>query len=66
MLDEPNCSLRNCKHFIGIKGDYYEDRLVCSAFLDEIPDEIAYGNNLHESPFPGQKNNIVYESKESK
>lgn len=56
MLAKPNCSKRNCKHFLGVKNDTNEecnDVVVCTAFPDRIPEEIAYGDNQHTSPFPG-------------
>lgn len=55
MMSEPRCSQRGCKYFIGIKngGDETTERPVCEAFPDGIPDEIAYGNNPHTQPFPG-------------
>lgn len=63
MLDEPNCYTRKCKHFIGVEGGCTEgyEYLVCEAFPDGIPDEIAYGNNKHLTSFAGQLNEIVYE-----
>lgn len=64
MLQEPNCSIRMCKHLLGIKQDDEQEeteRNICAAFPDGIPDEIAYGENLHLIPLEGQGNNIVYE-----
>ncbi len=63
MLDESNCEIRKCIHFLGIKpdeGDEDTDREHCRAFPDEIPPEIAYGPNLHLSPYPGD-HGIQYE-----
>ena len=34
-------------------GPETEDKVICEAFPDGIPDEIAYGDNPHTSPFPG-------------
>jgi hypothetical protein len=55
MIAEPNCYRRRCKHFIGVKndGDETTERVVCAAFPDGIPDEIAYGENDHTAPYPG-------------
>ena len=54
MLREPECSKRECVHFQGVsEGDESEQRCICTAFPDGIPDEIAYGANLHLTPFPG-------------
>lgn len=64
MLLEPNCFKRHCKHFTGVSqpdGTELSERVVCKAFPDIIPDEIAYGSNLHLKPLPDQKNKIVYE-----
>jgi hypothetical protein len=58
MLLEPNCSKRNCKHFKGVTqpdGTEMTERVVCEAFPDGIPGEIAYGDNPHTSPFPGDQ-----------
>lgn len=63
MIAEPKCSLRGCKHFLGVKnddGDESNERVVCEAFPNGIPDEIAYGTNKHLKPFPGD-NGIRFE-----
>jgi hypothetical protein len=67
MLETPNCWIRKCKHFIGVKQDDENEeteRVVCEAFPDGTPDEIAYGDNDHTKVFPGQKNKIIYEKRE--
>lgn len=61
----PFCYRRNCKHYIGAK-DFTEiaeedQRLICKAFPDGIPEEIIYGDNLHLIPINGQENKIVFE-----
>ena len=57
MLLEPRCRKRGCKHFRGIKEDSdpseLSDRVICAAFPDGIPSQIAYGDNPHTEPFPG-------------
>jgi hypothetical protein len=55
VLAEPNCSKRNCIFFQGVKndGDETTERVFCTAFLDGIPAEIAYGDNPHTTSFPG-------------
>ena len=73
MLVEPRCSERNCKHFLGVRlppdqeefGDTPDEPelgqfVYCAAFPGGIPDEIAYGDNLHLEPFTGD-NGIQYE-----
>jgi len=66
MWARPNCHKRECKHFIGIKdGETPDDGLLfCKAFPDGIPDVIAYGDDPHTSPYPGD-NGIRYERKEN-
>ena len=57
MLLEPRCSERGCKHFRGVREDAdrseLSDRVICAAFPDGIPPEIAYGDNPHTEPVPG-------------
>lgn len=54
MIAEPRCSERMCVHFRGVKGTEEEDqRVVCDAFPNGIPEEIAYGKNLHTKPVSG-------------
>ena len=64
-LAEPRCYTRKCKHFIGVKndGDETTERVVCKAFPDQIPNEIAYGDNPHTKSFSGD-NGIQYEKGE--
>jgi len=64
MLAEPGCFQRKCKHYIGISqpdGTELSERNVCKAFPEMIPDEIAYGDNLHLKPLSDQGNDIVFE-----
>ena len=64
MLAEPRCWTRHCKHFIGVSqpdGTEMSERNVCKAFPEKIPDNIAYGNNPHDTPQPEQGNDLVYE-----
>ena len=62
MMAEPQCSKRRCKHFIGVKndGDESTERPVCKAFPEGIPFVIAYEDNLHIEPYPGD-GGIQYE-----
>jgi len=63
MLAELKCSERRCGHLLGViqpDGTEATEKPYCTAFLDGIPDEIAYGNNKHLKPYPGQRNEIVY------
>ena len=64
MLSEPNCSERRCIHFIGITqkdGTEMTEVAVCFAFPEGIPDEIAYGDNLHDKVIEGQTGEFVFE-----
>ena len=63
MIQEPRCFTRRCKHFQGVEelGEGEETQVcVCAAFPKGIPDVIAFGDNLHLTPFPGD-NGIQYE-----
>ncbi len=63
MIEQPRCSIRNCRHLTGVvqpDGTEATERPACAAFPDGIPDEIAYGSNLHLRPFPGD-HGITYE-----
>ena len=64
MIETPTCFTRNCKFYLGVKQnneDEATERNYCKAFPDMIPYEIAYGDNKHNKPFPGQNNNIIFE-----
>ena len=63
MMGPCECLRRNCKHLLGIKHDAppeENERWTCRAFHDGIPDEIAFGDNEHTTPYPGD-NGIQYE-----
>ena len=63
MLREPHCFTRQCAHFLGVSqpdGTEKTERVVCVAFPDGIPDEIAYGDNPHTEPYPGD-DGVLYE-----
>jgi len=64
MIDEPNCSKRNCRHLIGVdqpNGDESIEVPVCEAYPDGIPDDVAWGKDLHLVVRPDQDNDVVYE-----
>jgi len=66
MLPVPNCFKRTCKYFEGVKWFGKEEtteRIICKAFPNNIPSAIAYGDNKHTKPFPGQGNKIVFKKK---
>jgi len=59
MMQEPECSKRNCANFLGFvdpSGQGNEGVLpVCKAFPNGIPPAIAWGNNKHIKPYPGDQ-----------
>ena len=66
MLAEPKCYTRQCKHYLGFmqpNGTEMSEVNYCFAFPNGIPKEIAYGDNPHTAPFPGD-HGIVFEAKE--
>lgn len=66
MRSVPKCYTRKCIHLIGmLQTDEEESTEVpnCLAFPNGIPDEIAYGDNLHIHKFKGQAGKFVYEKK---
>ena len=63
MLQEPKCFTRKCKHYLGViqpDGTEMTETNYCKAFPESIPNEIAYGDNDHTKPFPGD-NGIQFE-----
>lgn len=65
MINQPRCHERGCIHFVGAKGKKEIDQVVvCTAFPDGIPDDIAYGDNLHLEPVDGD-NGIQFEEEAS-
>ena len=65
MLLEPKCSKRKCKHFIGVlqsDGTELTEKVVCEAYPKGIPDDIAYGNDLHTEIRDDQENEIIFET----
>lgn len=63
-LADINCQNRSCKHLLGVYQPDDTERFevwYCEAFPEGIPDDIAYGDNLHEVPTDDQLNEIVYE-----
>ena len=64
MLAEPKCYTRGCRHFAGVRQDRRAEateRVVCPAFPDGIPDEVAYGSDPHLRPREGQGNDVAFE-----
>ena len=64
MLAEPNCYIRNCRHYWGHTRLFGTDESlvqVCAAYPNGIPDDIAYGPNEHSEVQEGQFGTLVYE-----
>lgn len=69
MIVESNCSKRQCKFYKGVlqpDGTESSERHYCDAFPTRIPDDIAYGDNMHLEPEKSQKNSIVFIKEEEK
>ena len=67
MLAEPKCFARNCKHYTGVDqpdGTELTERNVCEAYPEIIPNDIAYGDDLHLKKREDQENDIIYEKGE--
>jgi hypothetical protein len=57
----PNCFKRKCRHLIiASDEELFQSKVACRAFPTGIPEEIAYGDNLHTAPYPGD-HGIQYE-----
>lgn len=67
MIQEPKCFTRGCRWFIGVKklkkGDESSEVVICAAFKKGIPNDIAYGDNLHLSKREDQSGNYTFEEK---
>lgn len=67
MLAEPECFKRQCVYFRGVTwlGRQESSEVnFCNAFSADvggIPEDIAYGDNLHLRPKKGQGNDITFE-----
>ena len=64
MIEEPQCFKRDCKHYFGIiqsDGTELTEKPGCLAFPEGIPNDIAYGKELHKSVRNDQNNNIIFE-----
>ena len=64
MLAEPACFERGCKHYLGViqpDGTEMTETNHCKAFPTGIPNEIAYGDDLHLEVRPDQNNEFVFE-----
>ncbi|MFA5526515.1 MAG: hypothetical protein WC992_06805 [Acholeplasmataceae bacterium] len=64
MIMAPHCFKRKCRHYRGIlqpDGTEATEVPYCDAFPEGIPNEIAYGDNLHTRPLADQENDIVFE-----
>lgn len=69
MIAEPMCSIRKCRYFLGVNqpdGTELTETVICPAFPDGIPDEIAYGSDKHTSVRPDQKGTFVFKKAHNK
>ena len=69
MIVIPKCYFRKCIHYIGIENnskpfDEEQEKCVCEAFPNGIPDDIAYGDNDHTKPVEGD-NGIQYKKQDN-
>jgi len=64
MIAPPKCYDRNCKHYLGVDqpdGTEMTERVICEAYPEGIPGEIAYGTYPHLKVREDQDNEIVFE-----
>lgn len=64
MLRQSQCFKRGCRHFIGAAqpdGTERTERVVCRAYPDGIPREIAYGEDSHSTVRSDQRGEFVFE-----
>lgn len=63
MIDSPACYDRGCIYYIGIgqpSGTELDERHVCRAFPNGIPDEIVTGRDLHLFVHPDQEGTLTF------
>lgn len=59
-----NCVLRKCIHYMGVSEPLGREELqvhTCLAFPEGIPSDIAYGDEKHLMPYPGDEG-ITYKA----
>jgi len=64
MLATCKCYTRQCRNYQGIiqpDGTEMSETNSCLAFMEGIPDDIAYGDNPHDKPTKEQVNVVVFE-----
>jgi hypothetical protein len=62
------CFDRGCVHYIGVRqpdGTEKTERVVCKAYPEGIPDDIADGIDLHSKVRKDQKNSFVFKKGQS-
>jgi hypothetical protein len=67
MILPPKCYERKCIQFLGVmQPDNTESNefVYCLAYPAGIPDDIAYGNDLHLQVRDDQNNDIVFEGEQ--
>jgi len=63
MKTKPNCFKRKCKHYLGVvlpDSDGSPIRYFCKAYPNKIPDEIAFGNDLHLTKRKDQEGEFIF------
>ena len=55
-MTTPNFQCASCSRFHAEN----RDSETCDAFPDGIPEDIIYNEFIHDKPFPGQKNDLVF------
>jgi hypothetical protein len=63
MLAEPNCYTRSCIHNVRViqpDGTEMTERPACDAYPNGIPEDIAYGDDLHLEVRDDQDNEITF------
>jgi len=64
MIAPPNCFKRECKHYLGVSqpdGTELTEVVVCEAYPNGIPNDIAYGDDKHTEVRDDQDNEVVFE-----
>jgi hypothetical protein len=64
MIGTPKCYERGCVHFLGVDqpdGTEMTERVICEAYPNGIPVEIAYGNDSHLELRGDEENPVAFE-----
>ena len=65
MVDIPKCFKRECIYYLGVLTPDQDDERTqvphCAAYLEGIPEDISFGDDLHKEIRDDQENNITYQ-----